>query len=85
MEKEFIIITMVQNISEIGRMINNMDKVKKFGLMALNLLANIMKEKNKGMENFIGKMDPIMMAVFMKIQLMEMVYFFYILYIFLIL
>jgi len=42
-------------------MINSMVKVKRIGLMAHNMKANICMERNKAMDNSYGLMDPSIM------------------------
>ena len=51
---ELITIAMELNISDNDRMINNMEKVKKYGLMGLDMKAIILMEKKKVKEVFFG-------------------------------
>lgn len=51
MVKENIYITMVHNMLVIGKMINNMDMVKKHGQMVHIMKDNMRKEKNMVKEN----------------------------------
>ena len=61
MEKEYISIQMGQNTKANGRMIYNMVKVKKFGMMVQNILENITKEKSRDKVDMNGLMGHIMM------------------------
>lgn len=63
---------MDQNMKEIGRMIYNMVKVLKLGLMDLNILDSILMVRNKGKENMNGQMDHIMMVIGMIIKLQDL-------------
>ena len=53
---ENISIVMVQLMKDNEIKINSMVKAKNYGQMVLSILDNIMKEKNKVMENFYGLM-----------------------------
>ena len=59
-EKEFIFIVMGLFIKVNGRKINNMESVKKFGLMAHLMKENLYKEKNKVKEYLNGVMEQYM-------------------------
>lgn len=56
MEKESIYILMGQNMRGNGKMIYNMDMVRKFGMMDLNIQGIIFKGKNKDKVNMNGQM-----------------------------
>ena len=63
---------MDQNMKEIGKMIYNMVKVLKLGLMDLNILDSILMVRNKGKESMNGQMDHIMMVIGMIIKLQDL-------------
>lgn len=67
-----ILMLMDQSMKEIGRMIYNMVKVLKLGLMDLNILDSILMVRNKGKENMNGQMDHIMMVIGMIIKLQDL-------------
>lgn len=67
-----ILMLMDQSMKEIGKMIYNMVKVLKLGLMDLNILDSILMVRNKGKENMNGQMDHIMMVIGMIIKLQDL-------------
>lgn len=72
MDMVSILMLMDQSMKEIGRMIYNMVKVLKLGLMDLNILDSILMVRNKGKENMNGQMDHIMMVIGMIIKLQDL-------------
>ena len=60
MVKENIPIQTGQYMKEIGKMINSMEKAKKYGLTVLGMKEIIITGKNMEKENFIGQMGLIM-------------------------
>ena len=52
-----------------GNMINNMDMVKKVGLMKLNMKGNIKTERKMEMESLLGQIILAMKENFLKIIL----------------
>ena len=67
-----ILMPMDQSMKEIGKMIYNMVKVLKLGLMDLNILDSILMVRNKEKENMNGQMDHIMMVIGMIIKLQDL-------------
>lgn len=67
-----ILMLMDQSMKEIGKMIYNMVKVLKLGLMDLNILDSILMVRNKEKENMNGQMDHIMMVIGMIIKLQDL-------------
>lgn len=72
MDMVSILMLMDQSMKEIGKMIYNMVKVLKLGLMDLNILDSILMVRNKGKENMNGQMDHIMMVIGMIIKLQDL-------------
>lgn len=72
MDMVSILMLMDQSMKEIGRMIYNMVKVLKLGLMDLNILDSILMVRNKEKENMNGQMDHIMMVIGMIIKLQDL-------------
>ena len=54
----YILIRMVRNIKDFGKMIFNMGKEKKHGWMALSTKANTKKEESMDGANISGKTNP---------------------------
>ena len=73
MAKENIHIPMGLYMKEIGKMIDNMEKEKKVGLMVPGMKAIMSMGKNMGKANFIGRMDRIMKENLLLIILMDLV------------
>lgn len=69
---ESTLMLMDQSMKEIGRMIYNMVKVLKVGLMDLNILDSMWMVRSKGKENMNGQMDHIMMVIGMIIKLQDL-------------
>lgn len=72
MDMVSILMQMAQSMKEIGKMIYNMVKVLKLGLMDLNILDSISMVRNKEKENMNGQMDHIMMVIGMIIKLQDL-------------
>lgn len=72
MDMVSILMPMDQSMKEIGKMIYNMVKVLKLGLMDLNILDSILMVRNKEKENMNGQMDHIMMVIGMIIKLQDL-------------
>lgn len=72
MDMVSILMQMAQSMKEIGKMIYNMVKVLKLGLMDLNILDSISVVRNKEKENMNGQMDHIMMVIGMIIKLQDL-------------
>ena len=56
----------------IGKMKNNMELGKRYGLMVHGMRGNIMKEINMGKENFIGLIILFMKEILLIIILMDL-------------
>lgn len=56
----FIHIKMVQNMKDNGKMIYNMVKVLKYGMINLNILVHIKMEKNKVLVDMNGQINHIL-------------------------
>ena len=66
MDMVFILISMEQNMKEIGKKINKMEQEKKVGLMVLHMKVIINKVKKVDKENSNGLME-VLMKVNLKI------------------
>lgn len=69
MDLEYIFILMGLYIKDYGRMINNMGKDQKFGLMVQNMKVITLKVKNKVMGRF-----SFMMGQFIKVNLNKIIF-----------
>ena len=69
MDMEFMFMWMVLNMKANGKTINSMEKVLKFGRMALNLKVLILMGKKMGMVNLNGQMEIRTLEIFKTIIL----------------